>query len=354
MRHKNFAYIVAAALLIFTAFNFAVWKLATEDLLTGRVGDLSRLGYISDMAVPKDTVVDLERRHIEGADFRGGPVDMVVVGDSFSNGGSGGRNPFYQDYIATINDYTVLNLQPYRNFTPLTTVHILLNSGWLDKYRPRAVLVEAVERYSVINLGGVVGVNRTDYLGNVERFYAGAGYTGKFKPGDLFFINTGNLKYILYRFLYLFSDHAFFSPVYERGLTEPLFSTGVGKRLLFYHEDLDSMRVAKEEYVRRMNYNLNTLASALSTRGIALVFLPAVDKYDLYGDYIDGNPYPKNPFFDLLRPLDKNYIFIDTKEILSGELKRGVKDVYAPDDTHWSWKAPERIFDTVRFRDILN
>jgi len=354
MRHKKFTYLATASLMFFVALNFAIWKLVTEDMLTGRVGDLSRLGYISGIGVLKDTVVDLERRHIEGADFRGGAIDMLVIGDSFSNGGSGGKNPFYQDYIATINGYTVVNIQPYAEYTPLTTIHILLNSGWLDKHRPRAVLVESVERYSVINLAGVVGVNRTDYIGNVERFYAGAEYTGKFKPGELTFINTGNMKFLANSLLYLFSDHAFFSPVYKRKLTAPLFSTGGGKELLFFHEDIDSIPMARSDYIARMNYNLNTLAMALGTRGIALVFMPAVDKYDLYSDYIVGNPYPKNPFFDLLRLMEKRYLFIDTKAILTEELKRGEKDIFAPDDTHWSSKASKKIFETVRFTDIFN
>jgi hypothetical protein len=52
----------------------------------------------------------------------------------------------------------------------------------------------------------------------------------------------------------------------------------------------------------------------------------------------------------VLRPLPRRYTLIDTKAILAEELRKGVKDVYYADDTHWSWKASEAIFKVVTFR----
>lgn len=353
MRYKHFIYGTVSALALFLLFNIAVWKLATEDLLTGKAGDLSRIGYVSEAAELKSASVDLPKRHIEGTDFSGGNIDVLVIGDSFSNGGGRDRNPFYQDYIATVNGYDVLNIQPYKNHTPLTTIYILMNSGWLDKYKPRFVLVESVGRYSVLNLGGTIGVNKTDFIGNIERFYREAKYENEFEPGDIAFINTGNIKYFFYRLLYLFSDHAYYSQVYKKKLNTPLFSKGDGRTLLFYYEDLKAISFMREEYIRRMNYNLNALASRLRQMGIALVFLPAVDKYDLYSDYIADNPYPRSVFFERLRALEKGYFMIDTKGILAEELKRGEKDIFAPDDSHWTWKASKKIFESFSFAKAL-
>ncbi|MBE0599115.1 MAG: hypothetical protein IH614_17860, partial [Desulfuromonadales bacterium] len=69
----------------------------------------------------------------------------------------------------------------------------------------------------------------------------------------------------------------------------------------------------------------------------------------LYAPYIVDNPFPPSRFFELLRPLAKNYRFIDTETILREELTKGTKDLYWLDDTHWSWKASEAIFSRERF-----
>jgi hypothetical protein len=81
--------------------------------------------------------------------------------------------------------------------------------------------------------------------------------------------------------------------------------------------------------------------------------MPAVDKYELYRDLIvpaDLGRAPRSIFFEELRKLPKSYRFIDTKALLEEELKRGELDIFYADDSHWSWKAPQKIFETVRFR----
>lgn len=82
--------------------------------------------------------------------------------------------------------------------------------------------------------------------------------------------------------------------------------------------------------------------------------MPAVDKYNLYSKFIINNPYQNSVFFEKLRVLDKKYILIDTKAILLKELKKGTKDLYYPDDTHWSFKAPEIIFRKFKFKEFTN
>jgi len=45
--------------------------------------------------------------------------------------------------------------------------------------------------------------------------------------------------------------------------------------------------------------------------------------------------YTKPLFFDLMKQMDKNYGYIDSKAILSQALQTK-KDIYFFDDTHWS------------------
>ena len=99
----------------------------------------------------------------------------------------------------------------------------------------------------------------------------------------------------------------------------------------------------------KINSNLNQLALLLQQRGIKLYFMPVVDKYELYADYILGNRYGRSDFFEQMRTQNKKYSFIDTKYLLGDLLRNGVKDVYYVDDTHWSWKASNAIFTSVKF-----
>lgn len=102
-----------------------------------------------------------------------------------------------------------------------------------------------------------------------------------------------------------------------------------------------------EENVEIVNKNFNDLAESLAKKGIKLIFMPAVNKYDLYSGFIKNNPYPLDKFFDNLRKFDKKYIFIDTKKILLEKLNAGEKDMYHVDDTHWSNKSAEVVSTVI-------
>jgi lysophospholipase L1-like esterase len=128
-----------------------------------------------------------------------------------------------------------------------------------------------------------------------------------------------------------------------------LFTGKYGSTLLFLRDDIRTIKKIDRDVVIRINENMNRLAERLEKIGIRLYFMPTVDKYDLYSDYIRDNNFPKNSFFDNLRPLEKNYVLIDTKKILSDALARGEKDIYLADDTHWSEKATRLIAEAVTF-----
>jgi hypothetical protein len=89
------------------------------------------------------------------------------------------------------------------------------------------------------------------------------------------------------------------------------------------------------------------LAQKLKEKSIQLIFMPAVNKYDLYSSFIINNKYPMDPFFDRIRTLEKDYIFIDTKDILLKQLNKGEKDIYYIDDTHWSYKSSDIVTDDI-------
>ncbi len=340
----------------FLLFNLVTWKCFTEDLLTNKYdgGDLSRMGYLIGSKHYRKTYVDLPRRHMNMRDFRGQHVDMLTIGDSFSFGGGRGRNPFYQDYIASINNFTVMNVMPYpakdlvMGCSPLSTLAVLDNSGYLDIIKPRYVLIESLETLAPERFARPFCWTWSDSLSNIVHHYAGVSGEWPALPKTSF-INGGNLDFYWRNLMYHFSNSASGHHVFRREMSRQLFSVRDGKELLFYDFDLQVIPFTTAKRVAEINSTMNRIAEILARKGIRLIFMPVVSKYDLYSEFIVNNPYPKSTFFEKLRPLPKKYIFIDTKSLLQEKLRNGEKDIFFADDTHWSWKASQSIFEKVRF-----
>lgn len=351
--YKIWVRAVMASLALFIAVNFAVWGLATKTLLTpgNENGDYTRVGYIagSSYAIKRD--YQLPRKHLENEDYQNQPVDVLTIGDSFSNG-CGKRDQYYQDWIASIDQGNVLNVQKLPGKNSFETVISLLNSGYLDLVHPKVILIEIIERHAIDYFSKPFDMNQRLPLDEVVKDFRNLRYLSH--PPRVGFLNVGNMKFLLYAFLYRIKDNAFFSKVYMRELTRPFFSVKNEKQLIFAYEDFEHLTRENEESIKRVNENFNRLAQKLEEKGIKLYFMPVVDKYNLYADYLMENPYPRSHFFETLRALNKKYNLIDTKEILLQELKRGERDVFYADDSHWSWKAPKKIFETVRFEFSRN
>ena len=348
--YKKWVFSLVGIYLVFIALNLFVWKLYTEDILTFKKyynGGLDRMGYVVGSKHYRQPEFTLARGHIENADYRDQHVDVLTIGDSFSNVKDNGRDPLYQDWIASLHGLDVLNVQPLPGATELATAVVLLNSGYLDRVRPRFLIVETVERNCVGAYAGAFDAGQTRPLAEVERYYRKAAYV--FNPPDVGFLNTGNFKFILYSILYRFSDRAFFSDVCARDLSAPCFSVKNERRLLFYRSDVEGVPLATEQTVRLLNDHFNRVSDLLRKKGITLYFMPAADKYNMYSGYIVNNPYPKSVFFELLRAMPRRYVLVDTKAILEGEIRQGERDVYYADDTHWSWKAVKKIAESMRF-----
>src|SRR6185369_3109861 len=159
MKYRWFAYCSAVALAAFLLLHVLVWKGFTEKIFSasyGDGGDLARLGYLPSFKLPRKNLDDLPRRHLSLRDYTGQAVDILTVGDSFSNGGGGGKNRYYQDYIASINRMSVLNVGLYKRqgaelpfYDPVRTLLLLINSGELDRIKPRTVLVSVSVKQAV-------------------------------------------------------------------------------------------------------------------------------------------------------------------------------------------------------------
>lgn len=335
MTHARFNRYFLAVILAALGLNFFIWKNVTSIILPqdgSIVGDLARMSYRTDIIAKRTGLVSSSQFHHEYFEDIGA-VDLITIGDSFSNGLGTGLGCFYQDMISKKYDLKILNLGLIEHGdNPIENILMLLQTKEFSELTPKYILLQVVER-KIIDLLAV------DINWNVSSKAMRLGQLAAIKTSEIppqHFLNASNLKVLLYPILYQYDDNAYISKAYMAQLSESLFSSEGAKVLSFYFEDLLNISKSSRKTISYVVKNLNHLARILQKKGIKLIFMPTVDKYNLYSEYIVNNPYPKSSLFELFREASMDFAFVDTKYILSESLSEGVKDLYYSDDTHWS------------------
>ncbi|WP_321470548.1 alginate O-acetyltransferase AlgX-related protein [Halarcobacter sp.] len=362
--YKQFVNYFLVLLVLMLIFHVFIWNSYTKYVVqTNKMiykGDLTRKTYKIDSVYPRYSFSNPKnsnlKKHIPLKDWDGKQVDIITIGDSFSNGDMQGLNPFYQDYIVTINNKKVLNIPRLitQKYNYIEIIQMLNNSGMLKKLNPKYVIIESIERFSIERFSTNIDFSITDNNNRVFNFLKNFKYQF-FNSNDnekaINFININNFKAFRNNMEFNFiSKYGLYSSVYIEPLSENFFTSEDKNSLLFFKQDIDNIILTTKSSVEKLNENFNKLAKSLSKNGIKLYFMPVVDKYNLYSKYIKRDvSYPTSSFFELLRPLKKDYVLIDTKKILRNALKNGEKDIFYSDDTHWSYKASEMIFKKVKF-----
>ena len=344
--------ILLTIFVLFIAFHVTVWNLYTSQIF-GRedgeyVGDLGRTSYQTDSLYPRKLEYTLLKRHIGEQNWHNQKIDMITLGDSFSNADTGGKNPYYQDYLATEYNLNILNMrrEPMDWYNSYRFVLYLYNSGWLQKHKPKYILLQTVERfvYSRYTQDFKFDFNKKPkYL--IEKTKTVNSYLPK-----LAIINTANYKFFTSKLYLKYKGE--YKAILLSDLSHEMFSKkSFANKLLVTKEDIGGMHNDPKQAIK-INDNLNKLAKLLEPLNIKLIFMVSVDKYDLYQPYMLHNKYPKNDFFDNIRPLPKKYFFIDTKAILQNNLLQ-YKDIFYPDDTHWSFIASDLIANDPSVKQIF-
>jgi len=355
--YKKYTFIFFIVVIFYTLYHFTIYSLYTSQIFARAdklyIGDIARVGYQTDALFPRKLEYTFPKRHLKKEDYTENlKIDIVTTGDSFSNAAMGGKNPYYQDYIATYYDKVVLNIVnsdggKLHTFEPIVA---LANSGWFKKHRVSYVIIQSVERFCVMRYAKKFDFTKSTI--DLKRDIESPRTTNSFIP-HINFISTANYKFLYYTVQSKRKVH-FHVDVDKLKLNKKLFTPKKFQdQLLVHHEDILSIPYNTKKNIQRLNSNFNRLAKLLQKENVTLLFMPTVDKYDLYYPYIKNNPYPKNHFFDYLRVLPKEYIFIDTKKILEPLLKQGVQNLYYPDDTHWSYKAIDAIVTSSTFKQLF-
>ncbi len=351
MTYKKGVCILVALVCLFLIGNYTIWKLWTELLLSNQYpgGDLARLGYaLKQKRITRD---NLPKRHLEMKEYRGQQIGLLTIGDSFSQGGGGGLNRYYQDAIASTTGMPVLNVYPYYDkqskapkidqLDPVRTLLVFIHSGYLDRIRPRFILLESVERSCGQRLDSSLDLQQSATITQLEHYYQ-QDFNAVDRLPPATFLNDANLKFVYYNLRYFITGKG--HPTVPRvALKQPLFSGDTPATLLYLSDDVRLLTHPKQLDVETINRNLNLIADLLAQKGIKLYFMPVVDKFNLYRPYMARTDLPQSSFFETIRPLPKRYQFVDTKALLADELKRGALDIFHYDDTHWTWKAAQAI-----------
>lgn len=352
MKHKRFVHSFIWAMIILVALNLLIWKLWTEDLLSNRTyqgGDLARLGYLPASKHLRTNVDDLPRRHVEQENHDGSSVDLLTIGDSFSNGGAGGRNSYYQDYIASLQELKVLNVEPFRDLDIFSVLISYYHNGYLDRIKPKYILVSSAELSSLEKFSKQFDFAERMPVEEIHR-HGRMGFKERMEVPP--FINTGNYKFLVNQFWIRSHDVTRYNPIMLKKLDRPFFSVRAADTLLFLQSEFRRILPTDPQALAALNDNFNRLADLMATKGIRLYFMPCANKYTLYREFLVNKPAQSSDFFESLSCLPKRYELIDTKALLLPAVRAGEKDIYYADDTHWSWRASELIFSRTHFTPL--
>lgn len=344
-------YVIGFLLLVGIFFwgNVALWYSFTKSCFTtDGHGDLTRMAFLP-VGESNTSRITYNKSHMEFADYLkredNCAIDILTIGDSFSNGGGGN---YYQDYIANKYDKNVLNIPVMEDGNPLTVLRRLIDSGLMDELKPQVVVLESVERLAAKRFSSPK-VARTMPKKELTRYFSirkadGESDFAGFLPGGM---QKANCQMLIAKANNIINKNKLSPEVYTEMLSDKYFTDkGREKMLLFFYEDLwwDNSKV---DFLQ-IEKNLSEIATELQQHNIQLVVMVNVDKFDLYRPYIDDSEkYVENTFMEKFANHANNYVFINTKQILREMLAEDEMDVYWQDDTHWSWKAQQRVVDSM-------
>ncbi len=269
--------------------------------------------------------------------------DMLTMGDSFSEQKGYGYNQFLTE------KYTTLHVDEFISNNQIQTLINLTNGDFFDHYKIKYVILQNVERHFIDNIQGIDFESKI-----VQKQIDSLIVNHHEKPEkdkiDSELFSRSTLQFPLYYMpkFFICNDYLSNDLIYNYNLNSKKLFSNKSDKLLFYKYDILSLdENNKLSNVILLNNILNTISKKLQGKNITLIVLPSPDKYDMYYAHIANKNNLKKPlFFEHLRPLRKNYLYIDSKEILEKHMDNE-QDIYFYDDTHWSPVASKIIVHEI-------
>lgn len=316
---------------------------------TMKQGDLARMSYLkisynhSDIfgeKFSKEPVIYVDSNAVKTRKWK-----FFTIGDSFTLQGKGGyvgklSKEYPHQVLSFRNDYLV-------GSNPILTLEHLLMGNYFDSVKVDVVILQNVERYVL---------ERVDVYQNDSLTFEKMNELGKQRLINLENIlnevappyPTNRFPHFLFNNVaYNFNSTGINHDVYKTKISKSLFSTKT-QDLLFFKEDIEMSRKESFERIEKMHDRFSAINKKMEEKGMKLIVLIAPDKYDLYYPYIlDKKTYKQPQFFELYHQLKKDYTYIDLFSIFEKELRKGAKDIYFYDDTHWSPFATEILVKEI-------
>lgn len=297
---------------------------------TGDLGNLALITFWPEYGQKieehemKDTLF-VKVNHTE--DLRNIDVNVLTVGDSFSQQEHAG----YQNYMPG-EGLSVANCRRSLYDNPIQYAYNLMDWGMVDSTNVDVMVVEVGERDFALRIDNF-GVDKVEVPepddpvedDNEER-----------NPNEWSLLRARD--FVLYRF-------AGRSPVYVVDLKQDFFDSPEPRKLYFYCADIINGMTIDETIRHKVKEVFDLLTCMAQKRGIKLIFMLPVDKYDLYQDYIVDNPYayPKRINEDVREILGDIPEVLLSKYYLQPLIDKGEKDIFLFDNSHWSYKASEVV-----------
>ena len=322
--------------LIFVLPVFIAYILSKIYYSTAK-GDLLRIGYIMDNSNYRDLFnKEFKRKifftNISDLDVRcQHKYDVLAIGDSFSEQGSFS----YLNYLAEKDSMRILHFDRFLQRNPIQTLLSVLEGDLIDYIKVDYILIQLVERNLIKRLRKIDSTKKISSYSLNNLINESKKNKERNNNRDGFFSDR-TIKFLLYNIFYFLDDNAFFSETYRVETKEVLFSNNK-KELLFYFRDLDRVELNNNvESISKLNNTLNNLSERLKKKDIKLIVLLCPDKFDFYyKNIVKKNKYPEPLFFKYFEEIEKDYLYINSKSILTKEMEHK-KDIYLYDDSHWS------------------
>jgi hypothetical protein len=306
---------------------FGLVAYVTLSVLPRTTGDLGNLALIP-FNCPDDSTDEMKELLFmnisQSNDLKDVRADVLTIGDSFSRMGRLG----YQNYLAA-QGVSVVNCARNLYENPFQYAYNILDLGLVDSTKIGVLVVQVGER-DLVYRSEEFDVNKVDMNEPDTESRSGS---GNGNPNAWSLLRARD--FLMYRL---------WSPVYKVTLDKDYFNNKEPRSLYFYCADITNGLNIDEGSKQKVQQVYQVLTRKAEERGIALLLMVPVDKYDMYQDHIVDNPYPHKTYVE-----DAHEIFGDTphvmlcKYLLTPLIEKGEKDVFLFDDSHWSIKASEIV-----------
>lgn len=298
---------------------------------SGDLGELALIpfGKAYDQALSQQVMTDTFYTTFHDEDeVRSGKVDVLTVGDSFSQLGNTG----YQNYLK-LKNVDIANFARYYLFNPVQKVADLLRFGYVDSTNVKLIMLEVGERRLAEHFGAVTFHNQSMTRAPRKTVVKGNGKWSLSRARDYLYYGL-NINDI--------------NPVLTASLDRDFFSSAEPRKLYFYRDEIDLGVSISQREAMMIKEKLEELNALAKENGVELMMIVPPDKYDVYQGYIINNPYPRKTIIgDLERWIGDCPHIVLLKESIMPLVAEGEKDVYLFNDTHWSFKAQKAATEQI-------